>query len=319
MAAQAKANGNAAYKKKDFVTAHAEYDKAIELDPSDMTFYNNKGAVYFEEKNYVKCIEVCEKSVEIGRENRADFKLIAKAFVRIANAHKLSEDYHKAKYFYEKAMSEHRTPETKELLSKIEKLIREKERLEYIDLDKAAEEKEQGNTFFKKGDFPGAIRHYSEAIRRNPADAKIYSNRAACYTKLAEFNLGLKDCDECIKLEPTFIKGYIRKAKIECGLKQFNKAQESYEKALEVDPKHPEAVEGLKECMRSMSSDPEEVRKRAMNDPEVQKVLADPAMRMILDQMTKDPEAIKEHLKNPEISKKLQLLMQSGIISISHR
>ena len=45
-AAQAKANGNAAYKKKDFVTAHAEYDKAIELDPSDMTFYNNKGGVY---------------------------------------------------------------------------------------------------------------------------------------------------------------------------------------------------------------------------------------------------------------------------------
>lgn len=34
--------GNEAYKNKDFATAHQHYDKAIELDPSDMTFLMNK-------------------------------------------------------------------------------------------------------------------------------------------------------------------------------------------------------------------------------------------------------------------------------------
>lgn len=34
--------GNEAYKKRDFAAAHQHYDKAIELEPSNMTYYNNK-------------------------------------------------------------------------------------------------------------------------------------------------------------------------------------------------------------------------------------------------------------------------------------
>ncbi|KAI4461084.1 tpr repeat containing protein [Holotrichia oblita] len=254
-----KEKGNEAYKKKDFELAIKHYNQAKEHDPTDITFFNNLAAVYFEQKEYDSCISECEKGIEIGRENRADFKLIAKAFSRI------------------------------------------------------------GNELFKKGDYANAVKHYTEAIKRNPDDAKLYSNRAACYTKLAAFDLGLKDCDKCVELDPKFIKGWIRKGHILQVMQQSSKAISAFQKALELDPNNQEAVQGYKQCTldnASIGRDPEKIRQRALADPEVQSILRDPAMRMILEQMQNDPRALQDHLKNPDIAAKIQKLLESGLIAI---
>ena len=42
-ALKAKELGNKAYKAKQFDVAIKHYDEAIALDPTDITFYNNKG------------------------------------------------------------------------------------------------------------------------------------------------------------------------------------------------------------------------------------------------------------------------------------
>ncbi|XP_053959110.1 stress-induced-phosphoprotein 1 [Anastrepha ludens] len=316
LAKKEKEAGNAAYKKKDFDTALKHYHAALEEDPTDITFHNNIAAVYFERKQYDECIKECEKGIEVGRANRADFKLIAKAFARIGNSYRKLEDYKKAKVYFEKAMSEHRTPEIKTSLSEVEAKIKEEERRAYINPELAEDEKEKGNELFKKGDYSGAVKHYSEAIKRNPDDPKLYSNRAACYTKLAAFDLGLKDCETCIKLDDKFIKGYIRKGKILQGMQKSSKASAAYLKALEIDPQNAEAIEGYRQCSISYQRSPEDVMKNALGDPEVQQILKDPAMRVILDQMQTDPKAAKEHLQNPAIADKIMKLIEAGIVQI---
>uniref|UniRef100_A0A0K2TTK7 Stress-induced-phosphoprotein 1 n=1 Tax=Lepeophtheirus salmonis TaxID=72036 RepID=A0A0K2TTK7_LEPSM len=311
--------GNAAYKKRDFPTAIVHYKKAIELIPSEVTFRTNLAAVYFEEKEFDECIKICEEAIEIGRENRADFKFIAKAYARIGNAYKKMKDLEKAKMAFEKALTEHRTPDYRSSLSEIESAIKKEVEESYRNPDLAEEEKNKGNELFKKGDFSTAIQHYSEAIRRNPDESKIYSNRAACYTKLMSFDLALKDCEKAIELDPTFIKAYLRKANALKGMGKTSQATVAYEKALEIDPTCSEASEGRRNCMMQASADPEERRNRAMNDPEITKILSDPAMRMILEQMQSDPASIQEHLKNPEIAQKFMKLKDSGLISVGYK
>lgn len=306
--------GNDLYKQKKFTEAIEHYDRAIALDPSDMTFITNKAAVHFEMGQFDECISLCQRAIDVGREHRADFKLIAKALSRMASAYQKKEDLEQAKTFFQKSLSEHRTPETLSKLSDVEKIIKERELKAYIDPVKSLEEKAKGNEFFQKGDFPSAIKHYTEAIKRNPDDAKIYSNRSACYQKLAEFKMAHDDADECIKRDPSFVKGYIRKGMALLAMKKSSDAATAFRSALEIDESNVEAMDGYRKALGS--SDPEDMRAQALQNPEVQEILKDPAMQMILQQGQDDPKALREHLKNPEIAKKFQRLIEAGIIQI---
>lgn len=306
--------GNQLYKAKKFEDALIHYDKAIEFDRTDMTFLTNKAAVHFEMGKWDDCIKLCQQAIDVGREHLADFKLIAKALARMASAYVKKDDLAQARTYYQKSLCEHRTPDTLSKLNEVEREIKDREAKAYIDPEKAQEERQKGNEFFQKGDYPTAIRHYTEAMKRNPEDAKIYSNRAACYQKLAEFRMAKADADECIKRDPKFVKGYIRKGLALLAMKMTSEAAEAFGEALQLDPNNSEAIDGYSKAVTSV--DPEEQRQKALNNPEVQEILADPAMQMILTQGQQDPRAIREHLSNPEVARKFKILLQSGIIKM---
>ncbi|KAF9468848.1 hypothetical protein BDZ94DRAFT_546092 [Collybia nuda] len=59
--------GSEAYKKRNFEEAAALFQKAWDTWPKDVTYLTNLGAVYFEQGEYDKTIETCEKAVEEGR------------------------------------------------------------------------------------------------------------------------------------------------------------------------------------------------------------------------------------------------------------
>jgi len=79
-----------------------------------------------------------------------------------------------------------------------------------MDKQKAEEEKKLGNDALNKGDTQGAINHYSEAIKHDPNNHILYSNRSAAYVKLVNYQKALEDGNKTVELKPDWSKGYSR-------------------------------------------------------------------------------------------------------------
>ncbi|BBN19665.1 stress-induced-phosphoprotein 1 [Marchantia polymorpha subsp. ruderalis] len=321
--------GNEFYKKKLFDEAVSHYTKALELYDEDISFLTNRAAVYLEMGQYENCIKDCDKAVERGREVHADYKMISRALTRKGTAYvklaKCSKDYDIAIEAFNKALTEHRNPDTLKRLNDAERTKKELEQQEYYDPKLADEEREKGNDFFKKADYPVAIKHYTEALKRNPTDVKAFSNRAACYTKLGALPEGLKDANKCIEIDEKFVKGYSRKGTIQFFMKEYDKALETYQIGLKHEPENQELLDGARRCIDQINKtnrgdisaeDLKERQAKAMQDPEIQGILSDPIMRQVLTDFQENPKAAQEHMKNPMVMGKIQKLVNAGIVQV---
>jgi len=316
-----KAKGNTAYKSKNFEEAIAHYEKAIETLPEEMTYYNNLAAVRMEQKKYDECVETCKKAIEVGRAARADYKVVAKSFARIGAAYKAKGMLPEAIRAYEDSLMEDRVPENEKLLKKLQKQQADEAKSAYINPELAEAARQEGNELFKSGSFVEAIKKYEEAMKRNPKDHVPYSNRAACYQKLMEWQLALKDAETSIAMEPKFVKGWSRKASVHTFLKEYHKAMDAYNVILELEPENAEAKQGLEQVVYLINSSSsgevdKERQERAMADPEIQAIIGDPQMRSILGEMQQDPKKAQAAMQDPVIAAKLNKLIAAGVLQM---
>ncbi|CAG7952678.1 unnamed protein product [Penicillium nalgiovense] len=312
--------GNDFYKKKQLDEAIEHYTKAWEIF-KDITYLNNIGAAKFEKGDYQGTIETCQNAIEEGRDLRADFKLMAKAYTRIGSSYEKLGDLAQAIEFYNKSLMEHRTPDTLTKLRNAEKTKITSERDAYIDPAEAEKARELGQQKFQEGDWPAAVEAFTEMTKRAPEDPRGYSNRAAALIKLMAFPGAVQDCDEAIKRDPKFIRAYMRKGAALIAMKEYNRALDTFTEAADNDDgKNAREIEQQQQkCLDAQFSarageTEEETMARIQNDPEIMAVLQDPVMQSILQQAKSDPAALQEHMKNSQVRMKIQKLMAAGVI-----
>lgn len=75
----------------------------------------------------------------------------------------------------------------------------------------------KGNDLFKASRFSEACLAYGEGLEHDPYNSVLLCNRAACRSKLGQFEKGVEDCTMALNLRPSYSKARLRRA--DCNAK----------------------------------------------------------------------------------------------------
>jgi stress-induced-phosphoprotein 1 len=95
--------------------------------------------------------------------------------------------------------------------------------------------KAQGNAHFTAGRYQPAIDMYKQATAIDDTIPAYWSNMAACYEKLGEYENMAEASRACIKADRTFVKGYFRLATAQRAMNDTSGAVKTLESGLAVE------------------------------------------------------------------------------------
>ena len=122
---------------------------------------------------------------------------------------------------------------------------------------------EQGNAYYKLGDYEGAIENFSQALRLNPNDAKAYVNRGNARYEIAqhsgdpdrEYRGAISDFNQALILNPDEAEAYVSRGFVRYVIAQYSRDPDKDYKA---------AIKDFNEALRLNPNDAKAYVKRGI-------------------------------------------------------
>ena len=101
--------------------------------------------------------------------------------------------------------------------------------------------KEEANASFKAQKWQEAVTGYTECLKLDPLNkmfnAKLHSNRATAYSKMAQYDEAIRDCEKAVYYDASYAKAYLRKAvclRAKGEVSDLEQAVREYENAMKL-------------------------------------------------------------------------------------
>ncbi|RXN01612.1 Tetratricopeptide repeat protein 31 [Acipenser ruthenus] len=102
-----------------------------------------------------------------------------------------------------------------------------------------------GNQLASSGRFELAVSYFTDAIKFNPKEYRLFGNRSFCYERLMQYDKALNDAEISLSMCSSWTKGYFRKGKALAGLKRYAEAVIALKEVLKLDNTCADAAQEL--------------------------------------------------------------------------
>ncbi|KAG2410506.1 hypothetical protein LR48_Vigan01g025400 [Vigna angularis] len=99
-----------------------------------------------------------------------------------------------------------------------------------------ARARSNGNELFKASNFSEACVAYDEGLENDPYNSVLLCNRAACRSKLGQFEKAVEDCNAALNLRPSYMRARLRRADCNAKLKRWEASVQDYEILVKESP-----------------------------------------------------------------------------------
>ncbi|KDP46855.1 hypothetical protein JCGZ_24064 [Jatropha curcas] len=109
-----------------------------------------------------------------------------------------------------------------------------------------------GNQLFTAGKFYEACNAYGEGLEHEPYNSVLLCNRAACRSKLGQYEKAVEDCTAALNVRPGYSKARLRRADCYFKLEKWEASIQDYEMLHKEAPDNEEVSKGLLEAKEKL-------------------------------------------------------------------
>jgi tetratricopeptide (TPR) repeat protein len=229
--------GHAYCQLKEHQRAIADYDRVVQLNPTYPIVYFNRGQAYASLGQYRQAIADYNSALQ-----RVPW--LIEAYISRGDAYCALEEYEQALTDYDWAAQ--LSPNTAEVylhrgstyleLKEYRKALTDLDRASILDPENVEVHNDQGVTYSYLREYEQAVASYDRAIALDPENEIIYYNRGTAYAHLKAYEQALADFDYAVELNPAFAEAYRDRALACYHLKDYQRAVWNFDYAYRLDP-----------------------------------------------------------------------------------
>ncbi len=202
----------------DFENAAMDFNQAIQLSPDYYRAYNNRGLLFTDQQQYEDALTDFDRVIELNPENPEALNNRGLVYSKLGNYQQAIRDFSAAIQI---------NPDLSVLFSN------------------------RGETYIHTGNYDQAVADLSRVLQLKPKDADAYNNRGFAYYSEGDYQRAIGDFDKAIELAPNNSVIYANRALVYKAIGEQNKSIADFSKVLELNP-DPAAQQWARDQIREL-------------------------------------------------------------------